>query len=174
MVFGGKYAHNTWWIDEPRQIHGINLLPITTASNYLAADPEFVNRNLAALGPEMKVYADRGKHAQPDDIWQDIFAQYQAYVNPQDALSHWDRWGSFELGDTRSHALHLMAWLQEHGTPDLSVTADTTLFSVFKLPNGEKTHLAYNATNAPVTVHFTDGMVLIVPAHELKSSMDKL
>ncbi len=29
MVFGGKYAYNTWWTQEPRQIFGINLLPIT-------------------------------------------------------------------------------------------------------------------------------------------------
>ena len=173
MLFGGKYAHNTWWIDEPRQIHGINLLPITTASNYLATDPSFVNRNLSALVPEMKIYADRGKHAQPEDIWQDIFAEYQAYVDPQAGLARWDRWGSFELGDTRSHALHLMQWLQEHGTPDLSVTADTPLFSVFRLANGQKTHLAYNASSSPLRVHFSDGMVLEVPAHELKSRVEK-
>ena len=171
MLFGGKYAHNTWWIDEPRQIHGINLLPITTASNYLATDPAFVNRNLAALVPEMAIYAARGKHAQPDDIWQDIFAEYQAYSNPQAALARWDRWGSFELGDTRSHALHLMAWMQEHGTPDLSVTADTTLYSVFKLPNGQKTHLAFNASKTPITVHFSDGVVMNVPAQKLRGDL---
>jgi endoglucanase Acf2 len=28
MLFGSTYAHNTWWTDEPRQIKGINLLPM--------------------------------------------------------------------------------------------------------------------------------------------------
>ena len=39
QLFGGKYIHNTWWTDDPRQINGINLLPITTASSYIAAHP---------------------------------------------------------------------------------------------------------------------------------------
>ena len=25
MVFGGGYGYSTWWTEEPRQIHGINL-----------------------------------------------------------------------------------------------------------------------------------------------------
>lgn len=40
MLFGGKYAHNTWWTDEPRQIKGINLLPVTTASAYMGREPK--------------------------------------------------------------------------------------------------------------------------------------
>ena len=81
MLFGGKYAHNTWWTDEPRQIKGINLLPITTASTYLGLDPRYVKRNLDALGPEMETYKTYGKlppNPPPRDIWQDVFAKYGA------------------------------------------------------------------------------------------------
>ena len=56
MLFGGKYAHNTWWTDEPRQIHGINLLPITTASMYLGRDPAFILRNLEAMDKESEIF----------------------------------------------------------------------------------------------------------------------
>jgi hypothetical protein len=64
MLFGGKYAHNTWWTDEPRQIKGINLLPMTTVSTYLGRDPNYMRRNLAALKEETKIYNSR-QAAQP-------------------------------------------------------------------------------------------------------------
>ena len=165
MVFGAKYAHNTWWTDEPRQIKGINLLPITTASLYLGQDPVYVKRNLDALKPEMETYAKFGKKPPsppPADVWQDIFAKYGALADPAAALAGWDRWGSVELGDTRSHALHWMLSLAEMGPPDFSVLADTTLYSVFKRVDGRKTYLAYNAGKTPITVRFSDGTTLAV------------
>ena len=170
MLFGGKYAHNTWWIDEPRQIKGINLLPITTASGYLGRDPAYVKRNLAALKPEMDIYASRGKRADPPDIWQDIFAKYMALADPELGLKQWDRWGSFELGDTRSHALHWMLSLVEMGTPDTSVTADATLYAVHRRSDGSKTYMAFNPGTAPLNVRFSDGKSLEVAPGKLVRS----
>lgn len=167
MVFGGKYAHNTWWIDEPRQIKGINLLPITTSSTYLGRDPAFVQRSLATLKPETLVYQSRGKRADPPDIWQDIFAKYLGLADPDRGLEQWNRWGSVELGDTRSHALHWLLSLQTMGPPDFSVTADTTLYSVFRRPDGRRTYLAYNAGKSPIAVRFSDGQVLQVAPGQL-------
>jgi hypothetical protein len=162
MLFGGKYAHNTWWIDEPRQIKGINLLPITTASTYLGRDPAFVKRSLATLKPETEIFAARGKSAKPIDIWQDLFAKYLGLADAEAGLASWDRWGSFELGDTRSHALHWLLSLQKMGTPDFAVTANTTLYSVFKKADGQKTYLAYNTGKTPLNVRFSDGKTLTV------------
>ena len=168
QVFGGAYIHNTWWTDEPRQIKGINLLPITTASLYLGRDPKYVKRNLGALKPEMETYAARGQrppNPPPADVWQDIFAKYMALADPAAGLAQWDRWGSFELGDTRSHELHWMLSLQEMGTPDFGTLADTPLYSVFKRADGRKTYLAYNATKAPISVRFSDGKTMnVAPA----------
>ena len=170
MVFGGKYSHNTWWTDEPRQIKGINLLPITTASLYLGRAPHHVKRSVATLGPETAVFAARGKYANPPDIWQDIFAKYLALADPKQGLDSWKRWGSFELGDTRSHALHWLYSLNNMGVPDFSVTADHVLHSVFKRVDGQRTYLAYNTANTSRTVNFSDGQVLQVPARSLAQS----
>ena len=164
-VFGGRYAHKTWWTDEPRQTKGINLLPITTFSTYLGQDPDYVKRNVAALKPETDTYNSIGKfptNPPPKDVWQDIFAKYLALADPAAALDQWDRFGSVEAGDTRTHTLHWMQSLQAMGTPDFSVTADTTLYSVFKRPDGRKTYLAYNAGKAPINVKFSDGKTLTV------------
>ena len=102
MVFGGMYAHNTWWTDEPRQINGINLLPVTTFSTYLGRDPAFVKRNLAALKAETEALqrsaASCPPNPPPEDVWQDVFAKYLALADPAAALEPWNRWGSVGTG----------------------------------------------------------------------------
>ena len=170
MVFGGAYAHNTWWTDEPRQITGINLLPITTSSTGLARHPDYIRRNLAALKDEQALAASRGKRGKPPDIWQDIFAKYQALVDPQAALQSWDRWGAVELGETRTATLHWLLSLQALGTPDFSVTADHALHAVFRRADGRRTYLAYNAGHSPRQVRFSDGMTLTVEPGRLARS----
>ena len=162
MVFGGRLAHNTWWTDEPRQIKGINLLPITTASAYLATSPSYVKKNLGALKGEMDLHASRGKRADPPDIWQDIFAKYMGLADPAAGLAQWNRWGAVELGDSRSHALHMLLGLRQWGAPDLSVKADTPLYAVFKQADGRKTYMAFNPGKAPLNVKFSDGKALSV------------
>jgi endoglucanase Acf2 len=165
IVFGGQYQHNTWWTDEPRQISGINLLPLSTAHLYLGADPAYVRRNMDALAQESATYQKHGKkprNAPPKDIWQDIFAKYLALADPAQALKNWDRWGSVNTGDSRTHTLHFMMSLEAMGTPDFGVTADTTLYSVFKRADGQRTYLAFNAGTAPITVKFSDGKTLAV------------
>lgn len=162
QLFGGKYIHNTWWTDDPRQTSGINLLPFTTASTYLARHPAYIRRNLAALADEQAIWAARGKKVDPADIWQDIFAEYQSLADPAQGLAAWNRWGAVELGETRSHTLHWLLSLDQLGTPDLTVRADTPLHAVFKRADERRTYLAFNAGKTPISVRFSDGQVLNV------------
>jgi len=159
MLFGGKLAHNTWWIDEPRQIHGINLLPLTASSTYLAASPAFTEKNMTALDKEIEIYQSRGKRAKPEDIWQDLFAKYVALVDPKKGLLRWNEWGSVELGDTRTHAQHWLYLLNEIGSPDLSITANTKFYASFKssLANTSHTFMVYNPTKLVIDVRFSNG-----------------
>lgn len=172
MVFGGKYAHNTWWTDEPREIKGINLLPVTTASAYLGRHPKYIERSLATLPGDIETWTSRGKsyNKVPKDIWQDVFDKYLALADPATALAQWERWGSVELGETRTNTLHWLLALNQMGAPDFSVTADTTLYAVFRRADGSKTYVAYNATKSPVSVHFSDGKVLQAAPETLTQS----
>ena len=157
MLFGGKLAHNTWWIDEPRQIHGINLLPLTASSTYLAASPAFTFKNMLALDKEIEIYQGRGKRAKPEDIWQDLFAKYVALVDPAKGLARWNEWGSVELGDTRTHAQHWLYLLNELGAPDLGITANTKFHASFKSSQGKHTYMVYNPTKMAMDVRFSNG-----------------
>ena len=169
QVFGGRYSYNTWWTEEPRQIQGINLMPITPASLYLGRDPSYIVQFMSKLGPEKRAYLKRGMDdGTPSDIWQDILMSYYALAEPQAALEHWKPKGSVELGETRTHTLYWLLSLKEMGKPDFTILADTPLYTVFTNQAGHHTYLAYNASDEAIEVTFTDGTILHIPAHQLK------
>ena len=168
MVFGGKYGWNTWWTQEPRQIFGINLLPITSASTYLGTSPGYVQGRIDALPGEVRAYKARGmSDGTPADVWQDVIAAYAALGDPDAGLALWNPWGSVEAGETRSHTLYWLSILKEYGTPDFSVTADTPLYAVFRDRSGTRTYLAYNAGSKGIRVTFSTGRSVDVPARSL-------
>ncbi|MFM1886492.1 MAG: hypothetical protein RL026_1649, partial [Pseudomonadota bacterium] len=171
MVFGGKYSYNTWWTQEPRQILGINFLPITTASTYLARKPGYLKPLVDRLPDEVRRYQRRGgSDGTPTDIWQDVIASALALEDAQAGKSAWRRNGTIEIGATRTQTQHWLSRLEELGTPDFQITADTTLYSVFRHASGARTYLAWNTADSPRTVTFSDGTTLEVPARRWAST----
>jgi endoglucanase Acf2 len=168
MVFGGKYAYNTWWTQEPRQILGINCLPFTPASTYLGTDPAYIRKVFDTLPDAVRTYVKGGAiDGTPAEIWQDVLASYLALADPDAALALWNRRGSVEFGETRTRTLFWLLSLKEMGTPDFSVTADTPLYAVFKDQGGARTYLAYNAKDAPLRVTFSTGKTVEVAPRSL-------
>jgi hypothetical protein len=54
------------------------------------------------------------------------------------------------------------------GVPDMTVTADTMMYSVFRKPgSGARTYVAFNAGTANRTVKFSDGFVMTVQPGKL-------
>ncbi len=174
MVFGGGYGFSTWWTEEPRQAMGINLLPITPASVYLAQLPNDYVASFANKAEEArKAYDASGQSDETTkDIWQDIYASLLALKNPEKALQIWNPRGSVELGETRSHSFLWLHALSEMGVPDTSVWANVMSHAVFKNPaTGQKTYLAYNPSDAAMDVRFSDGVVLSVAPKKVARSM---
>jgi endoglucanase Acf2 len=170
QVFGGKFAYNTWWTEEPHQMYGINALPFTPASTYLGADPAYVRSIFALLPAAEKEYQTHGNipsNPPPADIWQDALASHLALADADAALARWRKQGSVESGDTRSRTLFWLLSLKEMGPPDFTVTADTPLYSVFKTAGGTPTYLAYNARDTALHVTFSNGKTLDVAPHSL-------
>lgn len=168
QVFGGKYSYNTWWTQEPRQITGINMLPITTASTYLGQYPDHAKSVVSGLPAEVKAYTARGmSDGTPKDIWQDIIASYVGLGDAEAGLSQWNNKGTVEFGETRTHTMHYLYSLNEMGVPDFGVTANTSMYSVFKNNNGVRTYLVYNAKDSIVSVNFSDGKSIEVNPRSL-------
>ncbi|GGN30010.1 endoglucanase Acf2 [Actinoplanes campanulatus] len=156
MVWGDGGAYATWFASAPEQIHGINLLPVTGGHFYLGDDPAYVRRNYT----EMVTNAGH-----EPALWQDIAWQYLALGDGDAALAKFRAGSGYtpEEGETRAHTFHWIRNLAALGTTDLTVTADHPLYRVFSR-NGARTYVASNITGAPLTVTFSDGKVLAVPA----------
>ena len=176
MVFGGGYGYSTWWTEEPRQIHGINLLPVTSASVYLAQiPPERALSDIAFMKARRAEYETAAQtDGTPSVIWENVFVSWLALNDPNLALDTWnpDADGSMELGDTRSRTLAWALTLKHFGTPDLSVTADTLMYGVFRAENGRATYCAYNATSAGRVVSYSDGKTLTAIPNTLTCTAD--
>ncbi|SDM60668.1 glycosyl hydrolase [Allokutzneria albata] len=155
MVWGDGGAYSTWFTAEPEKIHGINMLPITGGSLYLGHNPGYIDRNVAEIV--------RNSGSQPK-VWQDIIWSFQALSKPDEALNAF-RGTNYtpEEGESRAHTFHWLRNLSALGQVDTSITANHPLHAVFS-KGGTRTYVAGNTGTAPITVTFSNGTTLNVPA----------
>ena len=168
LIFGGKYAYGTWWTAEPRQVLGINVLPITPASTYLAHATRPITDLINGLPALKSAYLASGlTDYTATDIWNDILLSFYALQDPPAALAAWSPNSSVEFGENRSHTLFWILNLNAMGTPNETVHADTPLYAVFQQRDGLMTYLTYNADASMRTVTFSDGHQVSVAAYTL-------
>jgi endoglucanase Acf2/chitodextrinase len=164
MIWGGKtVGDGVWWTGNPEEVHGINWLPIHGGSLYLTQFPDYTRQNYEAL------VAENGGTSWNE--WGDIIWMYRAIHNPADAISQMNAGiGStlIERGNSRANVYHWIHNINALGTTDRTVTADHPLYAVFN-KGGARTYVAYNISNAPITVTFSDGRVVNVPANAFSS-----
>ena len=161
-LFDAKSDTGTWFGGQPDFEHGIEWLPVTGGSLYLGRDPAYVQRSYNEL------YSQNGNKTSTD--WPDIDEEFEALVNPQDAINQWNNTTYTFDGETRAHEYYWLYNLLALGQVNYAVTANTPLYSVFKNPsNGQVTHAAYNPGTSPLSVAFSDGYTLTVPAGSLGS-----
>ena len=167
MVWGDGGTYGTWWTANPEEIHGINFLPLTGGSLYLARDQNFVKQNFAALQASNKRFHNAGFDGDPNKLtrWQDIIFEYLALADPIEADRLYQANGvdtNSEFGETKAHTAQWIAALKSLGQYDESVRANSpTALCFTKL---DKTiYIAYNASSKTSTVTFTDGAKFDVP-----------
>ena len=162
MVWGDGAAYATWFSAEPEMIHGINMLPITGGHLYLGNNPGYVNTNYAEL-----VRNNGG----PPTVWQDIIWEFLALGDADTALANFRANSTFtsEEGESKAHTFHWIRNLAALGTVDTTVTANYPLAKVF-IRNGARTYVASNLTSTAMTVTFSNGTTLSVPAGRTATS----
>ena len=152
---GATYA--TWWTANVEEIHGINMLPITGGSLYLGARVDAVERLWAYF------LAENGGGP---TVWQDILWSYQAFFDPQSALSSLQTWAyTPEGGDSKARAYWWMSALSGLGQVDASVSGNAPLSAVF-LNDTTRTYVAHNMLQIDSEVVFTDGFRMCVASGE--------
>ncbi len=161
IVWGDGASYATWFSSNPAMIHGINFLPISGGSLYLARDGDYLKAN----------YAEMVKNGGGEpSAWQDVHWEVLALADPAAALAKFNATPSYtgEDGETRAHTYHWLHALDALGVLEPSVTGTVPTSAVFA-KGGERTYVAYNPDFAPARVDFTDGKSLEVPARTLLS-----
>lgn len=166
MIWGGKYVYGTWWTAEPLQVQGINLLPMTGASLYLAKDKDYIKKNYESARKLEQSYHGADKLPNPYDRWNDIWHEYLALADPEQAFANWSPTALEEGGESRAHTYHYMKSLEKYGTPDYSVKTNGILAQAF-VKNGEKSYCAFNTSDRPGTFRFSDGGWIKVAPHTM-------
>ncbi|MFD4209712.1 glycosyl hydrolase [Micromonospora tulbaghiae] len=162
MVWGDGGSYSTWFSAAPEMIQGINMLPITGGHLYLGDFPEYVKANYAEL------VTNKGG---PPTVWQDIVWEFLALGDGEQALRNFRANSGFtsEEGESKAHTFHWIRNLAALGTVDTTVTANHPLAKVF-VKNGARTYVASNITARPLTVTFSNGVTLAVPAGKTATS----
>ena len=97
---------------------------------------------------------------------------YLALAKPDRALSLFetDRYFSPEFGNSMAMTYHWISNLAELGQLDTKVTADAPTYAVFS-KGSRRTHVAFNPTDRPLKVTFSDGVAVNVPARQLAQAV---
>jgi hypothetical protein len=159
MVWGAGGRYDTWWDSNPVFIHGINIVPASGGSLYMGRHPDYVVRNYGEV-----VQRIRGEPL----TWRDLLWMYLALAKPERALDLFehDRYFSPEFGNSMAMIYHWISNLGELGQLDTRVTADAPTYAVFAKGN-RVTHVAFNPTDQPLKVTFSDGANVVVPPRQL-------
>ena len=157
IVWGRGYKYATWFNQDAESIHAVNYLPLGGHSFYLGW-----NRDAAAANWSELLANDGGDGTFDLGWYTDILWEFRALSNPEAARSWYESdYAPGDFAESRGHTAQWIYTLDTVGTPDPTVSANTTLYSVFR--NGStRTYVAYNADDESNEVMFSDGTKLTV------------
>lgn len=169
-VWGNSYDNGTFWTGDITASYGIELYPMHAGSLYLGQNKAYVQK----IWDELQTYTEiLSTTSTNPNLWHDTIWKYLSFIDPQLAIdlydSYPDRIMKFGVSDVQTyHWLHAMNAM---GTLEASLTADYPIAAVFN-NDGNLTYVAHNYSDAPITVTFSDGFALEVPANQMATSKD--
>ena len=168
-VWGNNFDNGTFWTNDIAASYGIELYPIHGGSLYLGHNHAYATK----LWNEIKANTGIMSNQANDNLWHDVMWKYCAFTNPAEAISLYNSYPGrnlkFGISDAQTyHWLHSMNAL---GRVDATVTADYPVAAVFVKDN-RKAYVAHNYGSNPLTVTFSDGYKLEVPARRMITNLD--
>lgn len=149
--FDGNAAH----------IIGIQYTPINAGSLFMAGYPKELLEEIAELHASQKP-------GRPDE-WMNGSQMALALADPEAALADYLANPQYESGGGEESRVYTLQWIQtlvQLGTPDLSITSNSS-FAVAFSKNGVKSYTAFNPGDKATVVVFSDGTRLTVAAGDM-------
>ena len=168
-VWGNSFDNGTFWTADIAASYGIELYPIHGGSLYLGQNTAYVTK----LWNEIEANTGILSNQVNPNLWHDIMWEYLAFINPAKAISLYNSFPNRELkfGVSDAQTYHWLHAMNALGRVDATITANSPIAAAFT-QNGQTNYVAHNYTNQPVTVTFSTGYQLVVPARKMVTSMD--
>jgi hypothetical protein len=168
-VWSNGYDRGTFWTGDIAAMYGIEIFPLTGASLYLGHNTTYVQK----LWDDMKTKTAVLAKTPNDNLWFDIYWSYLALADPQTALSLYNAYPGYKPkgGCSDAQTYHWLHSLNGSGPVDASITANYPIAEVFN-KTGDKTYVAHNYGAGQITVAYSDGFSMTVPARTMKTSKD--
>lgn len=168
-VWGNSYDNGTFWTTDIEASYGIELYPIHGGSMYLGHNIAYAE----SLWAEMASNTGVLNNDDNVNLWHDTWWKFLAFTDPQTAIDLYDSYPdrNFKFGISDAQTYYWLHAMNAMGNVDISVTSDHPLAVVFD-KEGEKTYVAHNYSDAPITVNFSNGFTLSVPANQMVTNRD--
>jgi endoglucanase Acf2 len=168
-VWGNSLDNGTFWTADIAASYGIEMYPIHGGSLYLGQDTVYVKKLWDEIAANTGIMSNQ---ANPN-LWHDVMWEYLAFIDPAKAIEMYNSYPERELkfGVSDAQTYHWLHSMNALGRVDAAITADYPVAAAFLL-HGQVTYVAHNYSNAPITVTFSTGYQLEVPAHKMVTSKD--
>lgn len=168
-VWGNSFDNGTFWTSDIAASYGIELYPIHGGSTYLGHNLVYAEKLWAEIESNTGIL----NNEENVNLWHDTMWKYLAFTDPQKAIDLYDSYPdrNLKFGISDAHTYYWLHAMNAVGQIDVSVTANYPLAVVFR-KDGQPTYVAHNYSASTITVDFSDGYQLIVPAHTMATSND--
>ena len=168
-VWGNSYDNGTFWTADIEASYGIELYPIHGGSLYLGHHLSYVQ----SLWTEISANTGVLNNDANVNLWHDTYWKYLSFIDPQAAIDLYDSYPdrSIKFGISDAQTYHWLHAMNAVGTVNTHITADYPIAASFT-DDGLITYVAHNYSDSPITVTFSDGYTLDVPANEMVTSRD--
>jgi endoglucanase Acf2 len=168
-VWGNSYDNGTFWTNDIAASYGIEMYPIHGGSLYLGHNQAYTQ----SLWTEITANTGILNNEENPNLWHDTFWKYLSLINPQAAIDLYDSYPdrTLKFGVSDAQTYHWLHSINAMGTVNTEITANYPIAVAFQ-DNGITTYVAHNYSNAPITVTFSDGFQLSVPANSMATNRD--
>lgn len=168
-VWSNSIDNGTFWTGDIAASYGIELYPIQGGSLYLGQDTAYVTKLWNEIEANTGILSNQ---ANPN-LWHDIMWEYLAFIDPPKAIGLYNSYPNREIkfGVSDAQTYHWLHAMNALGRVSPTITADCPTATAFT-QNGQTNYVAQNYSNAPITVTFSTGYQLEVPARKMVTSLD--
>jgi uncharacterized protein YjdB/endoglucanase Acf2 len=168
-VWGNGHDRNTFWTSDIAATFGIEMVPMTAGSFYLGHNTAYVNTLWNYMTSKTGVLSNTPNA----NLWYDVYWSYLSFIDPALAISRYNSYTNREIkfGESDANTYNWIHAFNAAGQVDASITANYPIAVVFNKA-GVKTYVAHNYGASAITVTYSDGFSMSVPARTMKTDKD--